>query len=99
MRRFNHPQIAHMLCPQKKLDIFDEDPNRYICNIFTDYSKSAYSISFRIIGALQEGTIRTTAANRPTCFYKEGIYDPENRAKGLFCGHATFQISHHFGFD
>ncbi|KAI9453123.1 hypothetical protein HD554DRAFT_2043456 [Boletus coccyginus] len=37
-----------------------------------------------IIRALQDGTIRTTAANWPTCFYEDGVYDPENRAKGLF---------------
>ncbi|KAH0826335.1 hypothetical protein J3R83DRAFT_5288 [Lanmaoa asiatica] len=73
---FNHPQIARMLCPRKKLDVFDEDPDI-------------------IIGALQEGTIRTTAANWPTCFYEEGIYDLENRAKGLFCGHAAFRFYTH----
>jgi hypothetical protein len=30
MRGFNHPQIARMLCPQKKLDVFDEDPDTYV---------------------------------------------------------------------
>lgn len=30
MRGFNHPQIARMLCPRKKLDVFDEDPDTYV---------------------------------------------------------------------
>ncbi|KAF8545871.1 hypothetical protein OG21DRAFT_1528203, partial [Imleria badia] len=76
MRGFNHPEIAHMLCPQRKLDMFDEDPDV-------------------IIGALQEGTIKTMAASWPTCFYEEGVYDLENRAKGLFRGHSAFQFYMH----
>ncbi|KAG2337190.1 hypothetical protein BDR05DRAFT_1005264 [Suillus weaverae] len=27
MRGLNHPQLAHLLCPRKKLDWFDEDPD------------------------------------------------------------------------
>ncbi|KAF8132265.1 hypothetical protein EV363DRAFT_1449241 [Boletus edulis] len=48
-----------------------------------------------ITGAHQEGTIRTTAGNWPTCFYEEGVYDPENRAEGLFRGHAAFRFYMH----
>ena len=35
MRGFNHPQIMRMLCPWKKLDVFDEDPDMYVI-LFTD---------------------------------------------------------------
>ncbi|KAF8443782.1 hypothetical protein L210DRAFT_3643378 [Boletus edulis BED1] len=76
MHGFNHPEIARMLCPRKKLDVFDEDPDM-------------------ITGAHQEGTIRTMAGNWPTCFYEEGVYDPENRAEGLFRGHAAFRFYTH----
>ncbi|KAF8551670.1 hypothetical protein OG21DRAFT_1524278 [Imleria badia] len=51
--------------------------------------------SKRIIGALQEGTIKTTAASWLTCFYEEGVYDLENRAKGLFRGHSAFRFYTH----
>ncbi|KAG9312839.1 hypothetical protein JVU11DRAFT_6267 [Chiua virens] len=46
----------------------------------------------RAIGALQEGQIKATASNWPAIFYKENIYDLNDRLKGLFCGHAAFQI-------
>jgi hypothetical protein len=29
MRGLNHPQLARLLCPRKKLDWFDEDPDSY----------------------------------------------------------------------
>lgn len=29
-RGFNHPQLAWMLCPRKKLVSFDEDPETYV---------------------------------------------------------------------
>ena len=29
MRGLNHPQLSRLLCPRKKLDWFDEDPERY----------------------------------------------------------------------
>ncbi|KAG8214415.1 hypothetical protein J3R82DRAFT_9422 [Butyriboletus roseoflavus] len=48
-----------------------------------------------MIRALQEGLIKMTASNWPTCFYEDGIYDPENKAKGLFHGHTTFQFYTH----
>ncbi|KAG8216604.1 hypothetical protein J3R82DRAFT_6790 [Butyriboletus roseoflavus] len=37
-----------------------------------------------MIGALQEGLIKMTASNWPTCFYEDGINDPENKAKVLY---------------
>ncbi|KAG8218022.1 hypothetical protein J3R82DRAFT_6217 [Butyriboletus roseoflavus] len=36
-----------------------------------------------MIRALQEGLIKMTASNWPTCFYKDSIYDPENKAKAV----------------
>ena len=33
MRGFNHPQIARLLCPCKKLDDFDLDPERFACHM------------------------------------------------------------------
>ncbi|KAI5992518.1 hypothetical protein EDD15DRAFT_2368291 [Pisolithus albus] len=75
-RRFNHPQIACLLCPRKKLDSFDED----------------HEI---IIAALQEGLIKTSAWNWPTAFYAEGIYNPENKLKGLFCSLPAFWFYTH----
>ena len=42
-RGFNHPEIAHQLCPCKKLDIFDEDPDWYV-DILTHVI--AYSLQY-----------------------------------------------------
>ncbi|KAI5999440.1 hypothetical protein EDC04DRAFT_2612176 [Pisolithus marmoratus] len=74
--RFNYPQIACLLCPWKKLESFDEDPDI-------------------IIAALQEGLIKTSTCNWPTVFYAEGVYDPENKLKGLFCSVTAFQFYMH----
>jgi len=41
---------------------------------------------------LQGGQIDVCADNWPTCFYKDGVYDPENPEKGLFCSKATFDL-------
>ncbi|KAI6016488.1 hypothetical protein EDC04DRAFT_2903268 [Pisolithus marmoratus] len=73
---FNHPQITHLLCPQKKLKSFDEDPDI-------------------IIVVLQEGLIKTSTCNWLTVFYAEGIYDPENKLKGLFCSLPAFWFYMH----
>ncbi|KAI6116785.1 hypothetical protein EDD16DRAFT_1727213 [Pisolithus croceorrhizus] len=81
-RGFNHPQIARLLCPRKKLDSFDEDPDIPLT-------------WFSIIAALQEGLIKTSACNWPTVFYAEGIYDPENKLKGLFCSLPAFRFYTH----
>ncbi|KAI6141075.1 hypothetical protein BKA82DRAFT_32181 [Pisolithus tinctorius] len=45
--------------------------------------------------ALQTGTIVVTTWNWPTFFYKDGLYDPQNRHHGLFCGHIAWQFHVH----
>ena len=32
-RGFNHPQIARLLCPCKRLSEFDADPERFVCHV------------------------------------------------------------------
>ncbi|KAG8220348.1 hypothetical protein J3R82DRAFT_3443, partial [Butyriboletus roseoflavus] len=90
-RGFNHPQIARMLCPCKKLDVFDEDPDMYVLGACRTTSLTCH----RIIGTLQDGQIKATAANWPTMFYEDGVYDPDDRMKGLFRGHAALRVYLH----
>ena len=33
MHKFNHPQIARLLCPHKKLNNFDLNPERFACHV------------------------------------------------------------------
>ncbi|KAG8215130.1 hypothetical protein J3R82DRAFT_8592, partial [Butyriboletus roseoflavus] len=73
---FNHPQIAHLLCPHKKLDVFNEDPDL-------------------MIATLQDGTVNSLVGNWPTCFYEDGIYDTQNKLKGLFCSEMIFRFYKH----
>ena len=47
------------------------------------------------MGALQEGQMDACADNWPTCFYEDGVYNPENPEKGLFCSEAAFQVHCH----
>ena len=47
------------------------------------------------MGALQEGQMDACADNWPTCFYKDGVYDPENPEKGLFHSEAAFRVCCH----
>jgi len=90
-RGFNHPQIAWMLCPCKKLVSFDEDPDVQV----PTSSLTQLLTCYRIMEALQDGLINTSASNWPTIFYEDNVYDPDDRLKGLFCGHATFRVSPH----
>ena len=32
-RGFNHPQIARILCPRKRLSEFNTDPERFVCHV------------------------------------------------------------------
>lgn len=75
-RGFNHPQIARLLCPRKKLHLFDEDEAGTMI-------------------ALQTGDIPVTVYNWPSFFYEEGVYDPQNRLRGLFRGHITWRFYVH----
>lgn len=90
-RGFNHPQIARMLCPCNKLIVFDEDPDTQV----PTFSPTQLLTHCRIMSALQEGLINTTACNWPTIFYMDNVYDPDDRLKGLFCGHAAFRFYTH----
>ncbi|KAI6015849.1 hypothetical protein BKA83DRAFT_45832, partial [Pisolithus microcarpus] len=77
-RGFNHPQIARLLCPRKKLHLFDEDEAGYVTMI-----------------ALQTGAIPVTVYNWPSFFYEDGVYDPQNRLRGLFQGHIAWRFYVH----
>ncbi|KAI6042234.1 hypothetical protein EDC04DRAFT_2601030 [Pisolithus marmoratus] len=40
--------------------------------------------------ALQTGAIPITTYNWPSFFYEDGVYDPQNWHRGLFCGHIAW---------
>jgi hypothetical protein len=42
---------------------------------------------------LQSGKLKMTATNWPTGFYEDGIYDPQDKAKGLFRNHVVVRVS------
>jgi len=42
---------------------------------------------------LQSGKLKMTATNWLTGFYEEGVYDPEDKAKGLFRNHVVACVS------
>lgn len=73
---FNHPQLARLLCPRKKVEMFDRNPDA-------------------MMAGLQDGSIPATTFNWPTFFYEDGVYDPEDRLKGLFRGHIAWRFYVH----
>lgn len=75
-RGFFHPGLAKLLCPQKKRQTFDEDPEF-------------------MMAAIQDGSIRVTEYMWPSYFYEDGVYDPEDRSKGLFHGHIAWRFYVH----
>ncbi|KAL4081225.1 hypothetical protein J3A83DRAFT_4409299 [Scleroderma citrinum] len=70
---FNHPDITPILCPCKKLNSLEEDPDI-------------------IIGALQEGQFNTGAMNWLMLFYKEGVYNLEDKHMLEFADNDMAQI-------
>ena len=48
------------------------------------------------MGALQEGQMDACTDNWPTCFYEDGVYDPENPEKGLFHSEAAFRVRYQY---
>ena len=88
---FNHLQIACMLCLHNKLIAFDKDPDMQV----PTFSPMQLLTHCRTMGALQEGLINATTCNWPTISYMDDIYDPDDRLKGLFRGHAAFRVSFH----
>lgn len=88
MRGLNHPQLARLLCPRKKLDWFDEDPDGYASRSFSLCTKPAFSS----MAALQAGEVAMTARNWPTLFYEDGVYDPMEKTKGLFRNHIVIRV-------
>ncbi|KAL4073376.1 hypothetical protein V8B97DRAFT_1869024, partial [Scleroderma yunnanense] len=74
---FNHPDITPILCPCKKLNSLEEDPDI-------------------IIGALQEGQFNTGAMNWLMLFYKEGVYNLEDKHMLEFAGWGNWFYTHLF---
>jgi len=44
------------------------------------------------IASLQDGTIKATHRQWPAFFYENGVYDPDDKAKGLFRGHIAWRV-------
>ncbi|KAL4079787.1 hypothetical protein J3A83DRAFT_4398683 [Scleroderma citrinum] len=83
------PGLADELSRMEATDL------QQICSWITTGMNNQCSTDLGIIAALQEGLFNTSTSNWPACFYEEGVYDPEDKLKGLFHSHAAHQFYTH----
>jgi hypothetical protein len=89
----NHPQLVCLLCPQKKLDWFNEDPDSYA---FLTFGFHTDVMMFSAMAALQCGKITMTAYNWPMFFYEHDIYDAAEKTNSLFQNHIVVRVCVNF---
>ncbi|KAG1724208.1 uncharacterized protein EDB91DRAFT_1087550 [Suillus paluster] len=62
MRGLNHPQLAHLLCPRKKLDWFDEDPDSAMAALQAgEITMTAYNWPIKTV---KKSCVGLTAVNK-----------------------------------
>ncbi|KAI6037925.1 hypothetical protein EDC04DRAFT_2570572 [Pisolithus marmoratus] len=78
---FNHPELAHLLCPVKHLSSFLDNPTE--------------SVEMR--KQLQDGCVTTVSTNWPAFLYCGDIpgedFNPVQFDKGFLCGFVLIQVS------
>ena len=60
--------------------------------IYLHFSMKIAHFCFSMMDALQGRKVNCSAGNWLTCFYGDGVYDPNDKLKGLFCGQPAFRV-------